>query len=85
VLARALKAFILSQEGRAIFHSHAYGLDVGPVDAEGFCADGGRATAEDMKWLVEAARAAEDPSLPITPVTVGHLVKEVARQRAARH
>jgi molybdate transport system substrate-binding protein len=85
VLARALKAFILSKEGRAIFHSHAYGIEVGAVDAEGFCADGGEATAQDMKWLIEAARVAKEPSLPITATTVGHLVKEVVRQRANRH
>lgn len=45
-LARELKAFILSEEGRAIFRSHAYGIEVGPLDSEGFSADDGRATAE---------------------------------------
>ena len=83
-LARKLKAFILSDEGRDIFHSHAYGLEVGPVDGEGFSADDGRATAEDMKWLVEAARVAKDPSLPVSPATVGHLIKEVTRQRKTK-
>lgn len=83
-LARKLKAFILSEEGRAIFHSHAYGIAVGPMDAEGFSADDGQATAEDMKWLVEAARVAKDPSLPVSPATVGHLVKEVTRQRRTK-
>ena len=84
-LARKLKSFILSPEGRDIFHHHAYGLDVGLVDAEGFCADQGWATAGDMKWLVEAARVAKDPSIPVTQATVGHLVREVARQRATLH
>jgi molybdate transport system substrate-binding protein len=83
-LARELKSFLLSEEGRSIFRSHAYGLDVGPTDAEGFCADEGKATAEDMKWLVEAARVAKDPSIPVTKDTVGHLIKEVTRQRATR-
>lgn len=83
-LARRLKAFILSDEGRAIFHSHAYGIEVGPRDAEGFSADDGRATAEDMKWLVEAARVAKDASIPVSQGTVGHLVKEVTRQRKTR-
>jgi molybdate transport system substrate-binding protein len=83
-LARKLKAFILSAEGRAIFHSHAYGIEVGPMDSEGFSADDGRATAEDMKWLVEAARVAKDPSLPVAQATVGHLLKEVTRQRKTK-
>jgi len=83
-LARQLKAFILSEEGRAIFHSHAYGIEVGPRDAEGFSADGGQATAADMKWLVEAARVAKDASIPVSQATVGHLVKEVTRQRKTK-
>jgi molybdate transport system substrate-binding protein len=83
-LARRLKAFILSDEGRAIFHSHAYGIEVGPADAEGFCADDGQATAEDMRWLVEAARVAKDPAIPVSQATVGHLVKEVTRQRKTK-
>jgi molybdate transport system substrate-binding protein len=83
-VARRLKAFILAPEAREIFHRHAYGVVVGPVDAEGFCADGGRATADDMRWLVEAARVAKDPALPVTPATVGHLVEEVSRQRRTR-
>ncbi|MBN2359213.1 MAG: extracellular solute-binding protein [Deltaproteobacteria bacterium] len=83
-LARQLKALILSDQGRAIFHSHAYGIEVGPADADGFCADDGSATALDMKWLVEAARVAKDPTIPVTPETVGHLVGEVNRQRLTR-
>ncbi len=84
-LAHKLKDFILSEEGRSIFHSHAYGIDVGPRDSEGFCADDGAATANDMRWLVEAARVAKDPSAPVSKDNVGHLVEEVARQRATRH
>jgi len=84
-LARRLKSFLLSEEGRSIFHSHAYGINVGPRDPEGFSADNGEATASDMRWLVEAARVAKDPSAPISKDTVGHLVKEVTRQRATRH
>ncbi len=83
-LARKLKAFILSEAGREIFHSHAYGIEVGPRDGEGFCADEGEATAEDMKWLVEAARVAKSPVIPVSRDTVGHLVKEVARQRTTQ-
>jgi molybdate transport system substrate-binding protein len=83
-LARELKTFILSEEGRAIFHGHAYGIEVGPLDSEGFSADGGRATAEDMRWLVEAARVAKDESIPVSPATVGHLIKEVTRQRKTK-
>jgi molybdate transport system substrate-binding protein len=83
-LARQLKAFILSEEGRAIFHSHAYGIEVGPTDAGGFSADDGRATAEDMRWLVEAARVAKDAAIPVSQATVGHLLKEVTRQRKTK-
>jgi molybdate transport system substrate-binding protein len=82
-LAQELKAFILSDEAREIFHSHAYGLEVGPMDQDGFCADGGKATEQDMKWLVAAAAAVKDPSLPLSAATVGPLVREVKRQRAA--
>jgi molybdate transport system substrate-binding protein len=83
-LARKLKAFVLSSESREIFRSHAYGIDVGPKDGEGFCVDDGKATAEDMKWLVEAARVAKDPAIPVSRDTVGPLVKEVTRQRETR-
>jgi len=82
-LAQELKAFILTAEARAIFHSHAYGIEVGPMDEDGFCVDGGKATEQDMKWLVAAAAAAKDPSLPLSEATVGPLVKEVKRQRAS--
>ena len=83
-LARRLKTFILSSEGREIFRSHAYGIEVGQKDGDGFCADDGKATAEDMRWLVEAARVAKDPAVPVSRDTVGPLVKEVTRQRETR-
>jgi molybdate transport system substrate-binding protein len=83
-LAGKLKTFILSPEAREIFREHAYGIDVGAKDADGFCADGGKATDEDMKWLVEAARVAKDPALPASAATVGPLVAEVMRQRTTR-
>ena len=80
-LARELKEFILSEEGEAIFRSHAYVTDPGPLDEDGFCLDGGKATEEDCKWLVEAARVCKDESLPVNESTCGHLVGEVLRQR----
>jgi molybdate transport system substrate-binding protein len=65
---KELKNFILSEEGKAIFHSHAYCIDPKRVD-------------EDSKWLVEACKVAKDPSIPVTEETVGPFVKEVKRQR----
>ncbi len=69
--AKRLKDFILSNEGRNIFHSYAYCIDTSRVE-------------EDMRWLVEAAKVAKDPSIPITEETSGHLVKEVKRQRETK-
>ncbi len=69
--AKKLKDFILSDEGKAIFHSHAYCIDTNKVD-------------EDTKWLLEAVKVARDPSLAITEQTVGCLVKEVKRQRETK-
>jgi molybdate transport system substrate-binding protein len=69
--AKELKDFIMSGEGKAIFHSHAYCIDTNKV-------------GEDMKWLVEACMVAKDPSLPVTEETVGPFVKEVKRQRETR-
>jgi len=83
-LARELKAFILSDEGKEIFRSHAYTIDPGPLDAEGFCTDGGKASAEDCKWLVEAAKVVKDETLPVNVSTCGHLLKEVIRQRKTK-
>jgi len=80
-LARKLKAFILSEEGEAIFRSHAYVVDPGQLDADGFCTDGGRASEKDMQYLIAAAAAVKDHSLPVSKETVGPLVGEVTRQR----
>lgn len=78
--AAQLKAFILSAEGRKIFHKHAYCVDLhAPVDAQGFALDG--ATDKDMAHLVHAARALKDSGYPVTPETVGDLIGEVERQR----
>jgi molybdate transport system substrate-binding protein len=82
-LANELKKFILSDEAKKVFHSHALLTEPGPADADGFCADGGQATDQDLRYLVEAARVAKDPSLPVNEETCGHLVAEVRRQRAA--
>ncbi|MEW5692389.1 MAG: extracellular solute-binding protein [Candidatus Hydrogenedentota bacterium] len=68
---KELKNFILSDEGKKIFHSHAYCIDPNKVD-------------EDMKWLVEASKVAKDPSIPVTEETVGPFVKEVKRQRETK-
>jgi len=83
-IARQLKEFILSDEGKAIFRSHAYVTDPGPLDDEGFCTDGGRASEDDCRWLVAAARAVKDRSMPVSEETVGPLVGEVLRQRMTR-
>ncbi|MBN1962389.1 MAG: substrate-binding domain-containing protein, partial [Deltaproteobacteria bacterium] len=83
--AKKIKAFILSDEGKKIFHSHAYGINAVPTDDTGFCTDNGQATTDDMKWLVAAAKVAKDPSIAVTKATVGHLVKEVLRQRQTLH
>ena len=83
-LARQLKQFILSDEGRAIFRSHAYVSTPGPLDEDGFCTDNGAASAEDCHWLVQAARVVKDESLPVNEQTCGHLAREVRRQRMTR-
>jgi|GEM_PF-136128 len=80
-LARKLKDFILSDEGKAIFRSHAYFSEPGPLDAHGFCTDGGRASEKDVRYLIAAAAAVKDHSLPVSEETVGPLVGEVTRQR----
>jgi len=80
-LAEQLKSFILSAEGRDIFRSHAYVVDPGPLDDEGFCTDGGAASDRDCRWLVTATRAVADPTMPLDDGTVGPLVGEVVRQR----
>jgi molybdate transport system substrate-binding protein len=78
--AQELMDFILSEEGRAIFHKHAYAVNpVIPVDENGFCLDG--TTDKDMNYLVHAAKAVKDESLAVNEETVGDLVEEVERQR----
>lgn len=78
--AEALKSFILSSEGRQIFHRHAYAINPDiPVDNQGFCLDG--TTDEDMRHLVNAARALKDETFLVTRETVGDLTGEIARQR----
>lgn len=83
-LANELKDFILSEKGAAIFRSHAYVTDPGPLDDEGFCTDGGEATADDCRWLVQAAKVCKDESIPVNAETCGPLVKEVLRQRKTK-
>lgn len=78
--AEQLKSFILSKEGREIFHSHAYAIKPNiPVDKQSFALDG--TTDEDMKYLVNAARAVKDNNYPVNSKTVGDLIGEVQRQR----
>lgn len=78
--AKQLKELILSQEGRAIFQKHAYLIDPAiKTDAQGFCLD--NTTDKEMAYLVGAARAAKDTTLPLTQETVGSLAGEVERQR----
>ncbi len=81
--AKMLKAFILSDRGRQIFHSHAYAVNPNiPVDKDSFALDG--ATDEDMAHLVNAAKAVKDESFKVSPETVGDLVGEVERQRKTK-
>ncbi len=81
--ARLLKELILSAEGREIFERHAYAVDPGPVDEEGFCTGPGP-TDLLMERLVHAARVTRDPSLEVDEKTLGPLVGEVLRQRASK-
>jgi len=80
-LAETLKKFILSKEGAAIFRSHAYVVSTGPLDSEGFCLDGGKASQDDCKFLVRAAATVKDAKAACNATTVGHLIGEVQRQR----
>jgi len=79
--ARLLKDLILSEEGREIFHSHAYA--VGPVahDAEGFLAAGDTSTDLLMEQLIQAAASVKDSTRRVTRESVGPLIGEVVRQR----
>jgi len=79
--ARMLKDLILSDDGKAIFESHAYAVGAVPHDADGFESDGGKATDPLMGWLIDAARAVKDESYEASPERVGPLLKEVVRQR----
>lgn len=69
--AKKLKEFILSDEGKDIFHKHAYCIDPTKID-------------EDIKWLVEACKVSKDTSISVSEQTVGHLVKEVKRSRETK-
>lgn len=81
--AQKLMDFILSEDGRAIFHKHAYAVNpVIPVDEQSFCLDG--TTDPDMNYLVNAAKAVKDESFPVTRETVGDLVEEVLRQKKTK-
>lgn len=78
--AKELMNFILSDEGRAIFHKHAYTVNKNILlDKDGFCLDG--TTDKDMEYLVNAAKAVKDETFPVNKKTVGDLGEEVARQR----
>ncbi len=78
--AEKLKQFILSEEGRTIFHKHAYTIDPTiATDKDGFCLD--NKTDKDMEYLVNAAKAVKDSSLPLTDKFIGSLTGEVERQR----
>ncbi len=78
-----LKDLLLSPEGRQVFARHAYAIEPGPVDAEGFCTGPGPSDRL-MEHLVQAARVTQDPSLPVSEKTLGPLVGEVLRQRASK-
>jgi molybdate transport system substrate-binding protein len=84
-LAEKLKALILSKRGSDIFQSHAYVTNPGPIDKEGFCLDGGKASEADCRFLLNAAAAVKDDSLPIGKDSIGMLENEVLRQRKTIH
>jgi len=81
--ARLFKDLVLSPEGRQVFARHAYAVEPGPVDAEGFCTGPGPSDLL-MERLVQAARVTQDPSLPVSEETLGPLAGEVLRQRASK-
>ena len=66
--AKDIGKFILSVEGKAIFHNHAYCIDPQKVD-------------EDVRWLAVACRVVKGPSIPVGEETVGPFVKEVKQLR----
>ena len=74
-----LKNFILSHQGREIFHKHSYSVNQSiPVDEQSFCVDG--TTDGDINCLINAAAVVKSESDMIDTNTVGHLVGEVERQ-----
>lgn len=79
--AQLLKDLILSEDGREIFHSHAYA--VGPVahDKQGFLQAGDQHTDLLMKQLVRAAAIVKIPKGKGTLKSVGPLIGEVRRQQ----
>lgn len=81
--AESLKAFVLSAEGKAAFRRHAYAVEVGPTDHEGFLLGPGPSDRL-MQQLVAAARAVKDPSIPLAEAGVGPLQGEVIRQRVSK-
>lgn len=83
--AEKLKSLILSRRGADIFRSHAYVTNPGPIDREGFCLDEGKASAKDCRFLLNAARAVKDSTLPIGSDAIGMLGNEVLRQRKTEH
>ena len=82
-LAQILKSFILSPTGKAVFRSHAYAIETGQVDENGFCIGNGP-TDEMLHWLVQAAKVVKDPKIKVSKTTVGPFVNEVLRQRASK-
>jgi molybdate transport system substrate-binding protein len=79
--AHLLKDLILSEEGRAIFASHAYAAGPVATDPESFLAEGEQATEPLMQHLMRAAAAVKAPSWTPKDSDVGPLVGEVTRQR----
>ncbi len=73
---------MLSEQARQIFRKHAYIIDPGQLDSEGFVIDSGRSD-EELEWLVKAAAVAKDASIPVNVETCGPYLEEVVRQRAA--
>jgi molybdate transport system substrate-binding protein len=79
--AELLKRFILSDQGREIFLSHAYAVGSIPRDKEGFQAAPDVTTDQLMQWLVHAAAIVKDPARRAVREEVGPLLGEVIRQQ----
>ncbi len=74
-----LKKFILSEQGKTIFHTHAYSINPFiPTDDQGFCLDG--STDKDMQYLINAAEIVKSEPDTIDKEKVGPLFNEVQRQ-----